>query len=69
MELLLLQAAQPEPVPQVRLLVPWLAMCHYHHLPLDYAGGCHSADACDGLLHRAVHLEPQRVAQQQSGQT
>ena len=69
MELLLLQAAQPEPVSQVRRSVLGLAMHHHHHLPLDYARGSRAADACFGLLHRAVHLEPQRVAQQQGGQT
>lgn len=68
LELLLLQAAQPKPVPQVHFPLPGATLRHDHHLPLDHAcRGC-AAAACAGLRLCAVHLEPQRLAKQSGGQ-
>jgi len=67
LEHLLLQAAQPQPGPQVCLNLLGTAVCNHHHFPLDPAiFGC-AAAACSGLGCAAVLLEPQRVAQQQGG--
>ncbi len=64
LEHLLLQAAQPQPSPQVRLHLLGLAVCNHHHFPLDPALLSCAAAACSGLGCVVVLLEPQRVAQQ-----
>jgi len=66
-EHLLLQAAQPQPGPQVCLHLLGPAVCNHHHFPLDPAIFSCAATACVGLGCAAVLLEPQRVAQQQGG--
>ena len=63
-ELVLLQTAQPQPFPQVCLAVSGLAVCNHNHHPLDFTYSSSAADASAWLGHCAVHLEPQRVAQQ-----
>ncbi len=65
LEHLLLQAAQPQPGPQVCLHLLGPAMCNHYHFPLDPALLSCAAVACSGLGCAAVLLEPQRVAQQQ----
>ncbi len=67
LELLLLQAAQPEPVPEVRIPLHGPPLRHHDHLPLAASpGGC-AVDARAGLGCTVICLEPQRVEKQQSG--
>lgn len=65
----LLQEAKPRIGPKVHLHMAAVAHSHHDHLPLVPAADSQPSSSGADLGHHALHLEPQRVAQQQGWET